>query len=937
MARRMPFAPDRAPQPTSSAPPVRRPRGRRRTLAVVLAAALAMTMTVPLATAGAPGEGQFEAALPGIAPTTPQEVGEGTTTDLLYADVTEGLAMMNPPEANPSGTAELEYPFQIPKGRGFTPEVGLGYSSEGGSTWAGLGWDVGAPEIAVDTSFGTPRFCDGSTKSPACGNVESESYTLDGDPLVPNAVRAVLEPRVADRQDYTRKVETSFEQIIRHGDKPSNYWWEVRDKQGNIRYYGGTPDSGGPLGEAGTQVGIDDLARDAKGILTDASGNGVRWFLTAKRDIGVNLHRYVYETVQYKRDTAAATGWSAMGAGVPCPAGQVCPKHVYLSKILYTAASTVSGEPEDAAYEIRFVRSAGARSDAVLDGRGGVLDLDQDLLHHVDVVDRASDKVVTRYLLGFDADPHFGKNRLRSVSQIGCNGLATCPATGLKHTFSYFDDIAAAGSGFDTPATWDTGTNPSPAGGTAGYITEKLSGLGASVTNAGDGRIYVGFNPASPSKTGSVGGSFAMNGATNESVIEFMDLNGDSLPDKVYRNGVSFTGGNGAIQYQLNTSTPSAARTAALTFGATHTLGGFSEMPVQRSIGIQGGVEAYFGVYGVFNVGGQWSWVDSYFTDANGDGLPDLVRGTEVLFNHLVCAPGASGVEACQPTFSSSDALTRVPLSPQTVPVSDPAFEAMVDRLREAVPPIDTVRRWTAPFSGNVTIDARAVMGAAGDAAGGSVRVAIQKGGGEIASATLTSGSSSWAPATLTQAVTKGQSIYFRAGSRPKGNGDTVTWEATIAYAGGSAPDANGLNQRAYSLDDDFTLAGRPGLLTSIGEGGTMHYNVEINKTAATTDDLRPTVVRRAGANGAQSSAAVTITPITAAHATDNPRVKSVTQTAGQWCVNDSTTSFGCFGTQALANARLAIIGEDEVGRFRITASPTFAGPVLNGSGVPTA
>ena len=70
MARRMPFAPDRAPQPTSSAPPVRRPRGRRRTLAVVLAAALAMTMTVPLATAGAPGEGQFEAALPGIAPTT---------------------------------------------------------------------------------------------------------------------------------------------------------------------------------------------------------------------------------------------------------------------------------------------------------------------------------------------------------------------------------------------------------------------------------------------------------------------------------------------------------------------------------------------------------------------------------------------------------------------------------------------------------------------------------------------------------------------------------------------------------------------------------------------------------------------------------------------------------------------------------------------------
>ena len=36
------------------------------------------------------------------------------------------------------------------------------------------------------------------------------------------------------------------------------------------------------------------------------------------------------------------------------------------------------------------------------------------------------------------------------------------------------------------------GTNPTPAGGSAGYISEKLSALGASSTNAGDGRIYVG-------------------------------------------------------------------------------------------------------------------------------------------------------------------------------------------------------------------------------------------------------------------------------------------------------------------------------------------------------------------------------------------------------------------------------------------------------------
>ena len=259
------------------------------------------------------------------------------------------------------------------------------------------------------------------------------------------------------------------------------------------------------------------------------------------------------------------------------------------------------------------------------------------------------------------------------------------------------------------------------------------------MTDAGDGKIYVGFNLADPEKTGSVGGSFAMNGTTNRSVIEFMDLNGDALPDKVYREAISGTGPSGEIRYQLNTSRPTTSRTADLTFGPMHKLSGFSDLPVQRTIGIQGGIEAYFGVYGVFNVGGQWSWVDSYFTDANGDGLVDLVSGTQVLFNHLVCSSGPVTVESCQPTFSSSDTLTRVPLTPQTVPANDPAFEAMVDRLRDAVPPIDTVRRWVAPFTGDVTVTAKATLGTPlPDSAGGGVRVAIQKAGGEVASATVT-------------------------------------------------------------------------------------------------------------------------------------------------------------------------------------------------------
>ena len=915
--------------------PVRRRPLRRNLWSIALAALLATTTAIPMAVAGTPGGGLLTSTLPGIAPTTPQELSEGTTTDLLYADVTEGLATVQAPEANSSGTAELAYPLRLPKGRGMTPEVSLNYSSEGASSWSGLGWDLSAPEVAVDTSFGAPRFCDGTAKSPPCGNVESESYTLDGDQLVPNAFRAVLEPRSADRQDFTRKVETEFEQVIRHGDKPSNYWWEVRDKLGNIRYYGGTPDNGGPLGEAGTQVGIDDRSRDAKGILTDKNGNGVRWFLMAKRDIGVNMFRYEYDTVTYQRDTSAATGWKQLAAGAPCPGGAVCAKHVYLSKILYTAASTVSGEPEDPAYEVRFVRTPGGRTDAVLDARGGVLDLEQDLLDRVDIVHRDSGKVVTRYDLTYSPDPHFAKSRLASVTQIGCNGLAACPATGLNHTFTYYDDIATAGSGFDKTATWKTGLNPTSPGGTADYITSKKSPLGASQTEAGDGRIYVGFNPATPSKTGSVGGSFAMNGSTNESVIEFIDLNGDSLPDKVYREVVGTFGPSGPVQYQLNTSKPSDTSDTEVQFGPMHKIDDITSLPVQSSIGIQGGIEAYFGVYGVFNIGGQWSWVDSYFTDANGDGLTDLVMGTKVYFNRLVCAAGVPTAATCLPTFSSTSAGSRVPLASSSLDPSDPAFAALVDKLRAAIPPVDTVRRWIAPFEGNVSVTARATLSTPlPDSAGGAVRVAIQKAGAELTNATITAGSPTFG-ATLPVHVDKGQALYFRAGSRPKGNGDAVTWEATITYAGGSVPDANGLNQRRYSLADDFTLAGRPDVYTSVGNGGAARFTATLDKTAGTSDDLRPEALVRSGATNLAAPATVAVVPVTAAGLVDSARVKAVAQVGSNWCVKDASTDFGCFTTQAEAQQRVRTIGQDETGLFRVEATPTFAPPALDADGVP--
>ena len=90
-SRSLPVPSDRDQQSVQPSRSVRRPR-RRGFWAVVLAALLAMTTAIPMAVAGSPGGGIIESTLPGIAPTTPQEIGDGSTADLLYADVTEGLS-----------------------------------------------------------------------------------------------------------------------------------------------------------------------------------------------------------------------------------------------------------------------------------------------------------------------------------------------------------------------------------------------------------------------------------------------------------------------------------------------------------------------------------------------------------------------------------------------------------------------------------------------------------------------------------------------------------------------------------------------------------------------------------------------------------------------------------------------------------------------------
>ena len=803
---------------------------------MVGAGALIVVLVAPPALAGVLG-GAAASPLGREPILSPADLGKGNVDGLQFGDPTSKLAAIRPPGASSDGGTHLTYPLVIPHGRGLTPDVSLGYDSGGGNGWVGQGWDSSVGEIGVDTRWGAPRF--DSTH-------ESETYAIDGQMLVPNALGDTWAPRLpGDRQDYTRQIETEFQQVIRHEvapGGPKNYYWEVHDKGGNVFWYGGHPDDGGPIGS----VGVSTIDRAA--IVTDRNGNQVRWLLSAQRDVGVNVMIYDYTTVRY---SYGANGW--VNAPTCVDSGtRLCARHTYLRDILYTAAATKSGQPVDPAYEVLFQRDSelgagcnGVRKDPIVDAKSGYVDLTVDRLARIEVrhgsvpatgtSPRNYDELAVRYNLCY-TEGAFGKSLLHSVTQVGKDGT-----TSAAHTFDYANRVGTQStgySGFDSAKPWNTGKD----------LPDRLlldskasiSALGGSESNSAEGHAYLGFNALDPTKLLSVGGSLQIGGGATEAISEWLDINGDGLPDKVYRAATASDPNdiarNGPIMFRLNNSRPG----GSTTFGDPQKAQGITTLSREGNFSFEGALEAFPGVTAAFGLGVEVAWGDAYFADANGDGLPDYVSGGTVYFNHL---------ENGLPQFVANDSsATPVPIADGTASVQTPtAVQQVQTQLATQNPPVDTVRRWIAPFGGMVSVDAQVTLTPPlGSASPDGVRVAIQHGAIELAAANLLNAGSHAFDTPVTVAVAAGDDLYFRVGSVSDGANDRVTWSPTITYSAinGVAdlttvgPDVNGLSQTTYVAKDDFTLSGRPGTLVMLPYAGTIHFAATVAKTA-TSDDLK--------------------------------------------------------------------------------------------------
>ncbi|HEX8600585.1 MAG TPA: SpvB/TcaC N-terminal domain-containing protein [Chloroflexia bacterium] len=750
----------------------------------------------------------------------PLSYNPNTLRGIADGDPSAGITLIQPPEANDRGEARLSYPIALPQGRnGLEPELSVNYNSAGMNGWMGLGWNLLTSAVTVDTRWGVPRYDKAE---------ETETFMLDGMQLTPLANRNQSQPRTKDKTFYSR-VEGAFHKITRHGDSPAGYWWEVVDKAGTRYFYGGDLQSKAPLTDT---------------TLSDASGNIFMWGLREVRDLHGNGVKYSYQRVQDPGVTGGVPGYQ-----------------LYLKSINYTQLNGVEGP-----YTVTFVRDdertslsnfSGSptyqkRADVIIDARPGFKMVTASLLRRIEV--HFKTELVSSYDFLYK-EGAFKKTLLDSIIQSGTDGVsASAPFT---HTLSYYDESREAGQykGFADASTWTTHDDRVAAPGV--FYEGQSSALSGAVSLGGGGHIYVGFNPVAPTKQFSGGGKFGFNLNTTEVVLALIDLNGDGLPDKVFRkppdnNDSLSRPETWPVYFRLNRAGATNADTNSIstTFDTDGT-----PLPSLDGPGIgrdsdmtfSGGGEVYVVASASFNVAETFTTGSTYFSDVNGDGLPDLVNGTEVLFNYL-----NNGV----PEFTPDSTKTGVPVIKEgnidaTGIISD--YKNLADESLKQSPLVDTLRRWEAPFTGDVRIegtvalikdesdDRKSYLTADG------VRVAIQKNDDELWFERILA--TDYGPKTPSNVhsvhVTAGDVIYFRVGSVFDGSYDQVAWNPHISYLNVQPQtDVNGFNEYVYRAAEDFVLFGHSDMFVQVPTTGTLRLSGTLTKRGKTSDDVTLLVLK---------------------------------------------------------------------------------------------
>ena len=590
-----------------------------------------------------PGEGGGDSPLDFInavlkTPELPETSAYTPTSikELKAADPLEGLTLMQPPTANNSGTANLSYPIEIPAGRqGMQPNLALTYSSSGGNGWLGVGWDISIPSITVETRWGVPRYDQSK---------ESEVYVYEGEQLVtkdgngnframPHRTNQWTNRHDLDQDGYEQffpRRNEAFDSIVRHGNGPNNYWWSVTHRNGVTDYYGKKHNS-------------DNV--DYNSVLCDSTNHNIaQWMLTESVDPNGNWVRYYY----HKELQQTVYNQAGYNKGV----------QIYPDSIRYTG-HTLS----DPKYSVRFNLNNGTRRDIITNGRYGFREVTASTLCNVEVLYK--DTIIRRYYFVTDNSRESNyKTRLTDLVRMDLplESLDCDTIMSLRHWSNYGYaplDLEASSyiknlvhyafDYYNYPDQDSLYSNAKTIGGLgsdgigSAFLSNEISATALGATR-GSGTNFGGTFTVGPADNNivvtdfNVGGNFGYGHSSTEGLMTLIDLNGDGLADRVYKrfygiyyrpqvidetDSLSFHYGDEVLIPDIND----------FLFEESH----------QPSLGVQGSVLSV--VAANAGVPSTISTTSTYFTDINGDGLPDLVTDQGALFNSLD--------EDGNPTFSS--------------------------------------------------------------------------------------------------------------------------------------------------------------------------------------------------------------------------------------------------------------------------------------------
>ena len=745
------------------------------------------------------------------APESPETDGFAPTmmNDIKAADPTAKLNIIAPPTANNRGSANMQYAFEMPPARnGMAPSLAISYNSDGGNGWLGQGWDLSVPSITLDTRWGVPRY-DLANETETYSLSGSMLSTMDDNGAMSVAHRGDKIARKADRQFYTRQ-GGDFSRIIRKGDSPANYYWEVTDKQGVVYTFGG---EGAVL----------------KGTITDLSGNTREVISEWKLKRVVETHG---DWIEYEYTVADE----------PVRGGLVA-KAVYLSKV--SAGNAESTEP----HTVVTLTGNKTKRQKANNARYGYLTSSNNLLEKVSVSFMGEE--LRSYTFSY-VDGAFHKDLLEGVRQFDDQGQEFA-----FQKFDYYDDVQSA-SGYvpfkDGEETWNTHND----GLDAGFInplqgmdmfSDKPSALGGTVSSSVGGSFYAGVGPDDQSTTTTTtgGGGFNYSNDQSKGLSTFVDLNGDGLPDKVYRDG-------GTLYYRPQLRN---GDTGEVVYGEPIKVRGITSFSSSSSNTYSGGADVKAGwgpvaaTVGV-DLAKTTTKTKEYFSDINGDGLIDLVSSSKVYFNHIEFDAQGNAV----PTFTLSSADTPSPIiyDPTKIDASVGAVapEEQAEILRIS-PMEDAVRVWVAPRAGVISISGSvSLVTPTGDydteayEKADGVRVAIQKGGSELWNQSIAKGDGASYQANASSiSVNKGDRIYFRvqSGAEEMSNGafDEVIWHPVITYAGTEEIMPNGYSTTKYEPEEGALYYASTSL--SIAKGNqTVGISGHFTKPE-TTDDVTITII----------------------------------------------------------------------------------------------